>query len=191
MKTATHHADHRELPVVQPHLRADDVPVGPEPAAPECIAENHHLSRIADSAFLGSKAPAQSGLEAQHIEVVVRDELSPDALRLAAADAVLVPSQESFGRVAVEAMLAGTPVIASRWGASPEIISDGETGILYEPRDSEGLAAQIRRLIDHPGERERLTTAARESARERFGAQRFADRLLGVLTSACDAGQVP
>jgi glycosyltransferase involved in cell wall biosynthesis len=104
---------------------------------------------------------------------------------IAEADCVVVPSRESFGRVAVEAMLTGTPVIASHWGAAGEIVRDGETGLLYEPGDAVALAAHIRRLVEHPGEGERLAEAARAWASETFSERRHVEGLLKVLERAC------
>ena len=55
--------------------------------------------------------------------------------------ALVLPSlTEGLGRVAIEAQFLGRPVIASRVGGIPEIIADGETGLLVEPEDSRGLA---------------------------------------------------
>ena len=52
---------------------------------------------------------------------------------LASADCFLLPSkQESFGMAALEAMMCGTPVIATRVGGLPEVIDDGDTGILFD-----------------------------------------------------------
>ena len=59
---------------------------------------------------------------------------------------VLVPSlHEGFGRVALEAMSSGTPVIASRAGAHPEVI--GDTGTLLDPQDAKGWIKAISELI--------------------------------------------
>ncbi|WP_075218219.1 glycosyltransferase [Mongoliimonas terrestris] len=66
--------------------------------------------------------------------------------RIAAADAVVMPSRwEGFGLVAIEAFRAGVPVLASKRGALPEIVTDGDTGYLFEP-DPESLLACIGRL---------------------------------------------
>lgn len=73
--------------------------------------------------------------------------LSPGQLETAyqSADALVVPSRwEGFGLVAVEAMRAGLAVIASRTGGLPEIVADGQTGLLVEPGSSAALAAAVR-----------------------------------------------
>jgi len=87
---------------------------------------------------------------------------------LAAARCLLVPSlvAETSSLVAMEAASCGTPVIAFRNGALPEVVEDGRTGFLVD--DAEGMAAAIRRvdMID--------PAACRETARRRFSIERMA-----------------
>jgi glycosyltransferase involved in cell wall biosynthesis len=85
-------------------------------------------------------------------------------------DVLVVPScfPEPFGMVAVEASAYGLPVIATRCGGLPEIVRDGETGWLVEPRNSEQLADRICWFIDHPEERRHFGNAARTRAFEVF-----------------------
>jgi 1,4-alpha-glucan branching enzyme len=69
--------------------------------------------------------------------------------RLQRADLLVIPSQcESFGKVAVEAMIAGTPVIASRVGGLIDIIVDGENGFLCEFGDIESFEKRILGILD-------------------------------------------
>ena len=79
------------------------------------------------------------------------------------ADLCVVPSigQESFGRVAAEAMGAGKPVVASRIGGLPYTVVDGLTGLLFEPVQVADLAAKIERLLDDDQLRRRMGIAAR------------------------------
>jgi len=69
---------------------------------------------------------------------------------------------EPFGRVLIEAMALGRPVIAPRLGGPREIVADGETGILVTPRDPEALGQAIARLIGDPATRLAMGRAARE-----------------------------
>jgi glycosyltransferase involved in cell wall biosynthesis len=88
---------------------------------------------------------------------------------MCAADLVVVPSvAEAFGLVLAEALYLGRAVVATRVGGSPEIVDDGVDGILVPPGDSAALAEAIGRLLDHPGERERLAGAGRQKVQERF-----------------------
>lgn len=67
---------------------------------------------------------------------------------LAAADLLVLPSlSEGRPNVVLEAMAAGRPVVATRVGGVPELVVDGETGLLAGPGDAEGLSGAIRRLL--------------------------------------------
>ena len=82
--------------------------------------------------------------------------------------------QEGFGMVIVEAMSHGLPVVASRSGGIPDIIRDGENGLLVPERDIGGLAATIGRLLDDPGLAARIGEAASSDIRTRFAPGRIA-----------------
>jgi len=77
--------------------------------------------------------------------------------------AVMMPSTgpEPFGIAALEAMASGRPVIASDIGGLPDIVADGETGLLVRPGDSDSLCAALRRLLDEPVLVERMGRAAK------------------------------
>jgi glycosyltransferase involved in cell wall biosynthesis len=80
---------------------------------------------------------------------------------------VLSSLSESFSMVLVEAMACGVPVIASRceWGPE-EILDRGKYGLLYEPGDVDGLARNLKTVLDAPREESFLTTAALRRAEE-------------------------
>jgi len=81
-----------------------------------------------------------------------------------AADAsVLSSSWENFPHTVVEALAVGTPVIATAVGGVPEVVRDGENGLLVPPDDPEALAAAIRRFFGDGELRRRLAEAARGS----------------------------
>lgn len=87
-----------------------------------------------------------------------------------AASALLVPSwAEPFGRVVVEAMACGCPVIATAAGGVPEIITDGSDGLLVPPRDPLALSAAILALLGDTALQERLRQNGRRTAAARFG----------------------
>ena len=86
---------------------------------------------------------------------------------LASAEIAVVPSRyEGFSLPAVEHMASGTPLVASRAGALPEVV--GDAAVLVEPGDVEELAATLRRLHDSPEERGRLGEAGLVRVRRRF-----------------------
>ncbi len=88
---------------------------------------------------------------------------------MAMADVLLLPSEhESFGLVALEAMSAQTPVVASKRGGLPELVEHGETGFLHEPDDIEGQSASVLRLLREPNLAQVMGERAREVAKNRF-----------------------
>ncbi len=88
---------------------------------------------------------------------------------LSAADVLLLPSeQESFGLAALEAMACEVPVIASRVGGLPEVVTDGETGFLSEVGDVEKMAANAARLLTDAALRSEMGKRARELALARY-----------------------
>jgi glycosyltransferase involved in cell wall biosynthesis len=99
-------------------------------------------------------------------------------------DVVIVPSvvQESVGLVACEANAAGVPVIASRIGAIPEFIRDGENGLLFAPGDSSDLRRQMLRIIDTPA----LVATLSAQTRPPAPMSEHVDRLLEIYR-ACRA----
>jgi glycosyltransferase involved in cell wall biosynthesis len=76
----------------------------------------------------------------------------------------VVPSKmpEPLGVVALEAMSRGKAVVASATGGIPDMVVDGETGLLFPPGDVQALRAAMQRLIDEPDLRARLGAAAFE-----------------------------
>ena len=97
-------------------------------------------------------------------------------------DVALVPSRvEPFGNAAVEAMLAGRPVVATRTQGLREIVRPGENGEVADPGDAASLAEAILRVVlDWPAARDRAA-AARVEAERRFSPDRYRERIAGVL----------
>jgi glycosyltransferase involved in cell wall biosynthesis len=88
---------------------------------------------------------------------------------LSASDVLLLPSeQESFGLAALEAMACEVPVIASRVGGLPEVVTDGETGFLSPVGDVDKMAADAAGLLADDRLREEMGRRARESAISRY-----------------------
>jgi len=88
---------------------------------------------------------------------------------LADADLFLLPSQtESFGLSALEALACGVPVIGSATGGIPEVVRDGETGILCAVGDVDGMAHGALHLLLDPARLGRMRASAAADARARF-----------------------
>ncbi len=99
----------------------------------------------------------------------------------AAADAAVLSSAwENFPHALVEALAVGTPVIATSVGGVPEIVTDGENGLLVPPGDPGALAAAVRRYFADDELRARLRGAAAPSV-ERFSPERVLDALESAL----------
>ncbi len=85
---------------------------------------------------------------------------------------VLASKAETFGLVLPEAMRAGTVVIGTNAGGVPEIIHDGETGLLFSPEDSDELALCLERLIKDPELHKRLAINGKLFADENFSEEK-------------------
>lgn len=94
-------------------------------------------------------------------------------------DVLLVPSvwEEPFARAVLEGMLSGLAVVATSTGGTPEVVSDGDNGLLVAPGDPEDLARAIARLAEDPASRRAMGRAARQTVLDRFTATRMMDEI--------------
>lgn len=98
----------------------------------------------------------------------------PEVLQFVKNAALLiVPSEwyEGFPMTVVEAMGCGTPVVASRLGSLAEVIEDGVNGAHFEPRNSDGLALQVRRFLSNPAVLRDMRQTVRQRYEERYSAE--------------------
>ena len=103
---------------------------------------------------------------------------------LEAFDLFVMPSLfEPFGRVLIEAMAASRPVVAARAGGVPEIVLDGETGLLVPPGDDAALAEASLALLADPARGRRLGEAGRRRVAEAFSL----DTQIAALMAAYEA----
>ncbi len=103
----------------------------------------------------------------------------PDVLR--ALDVLVNASDaEPFGLTIVEAMAAGTPVVATSAGGALEIVDDGRSGLLFPVGDAGALAAQLHRLLTDGALRERIRVSARRRAVEGFDVEKYADEVIAL-----------
>jgi glycosyltransferase involved in cell wall biosynthesis len=124
------------------------------------------------------EGPERQRLEALAHELGVHDRVflrgrEPDvAAWLRRARVLVHPARwEGFGLGVLEGMLAERPVVASRVSALPELVVDGETGLLVPPDDPEALAEAVARALEQP----QLGVAGCERARREFSVARMAD----------------
>jgi glycosyltransferase involved in cell wall biosynthesis len=100
---------------------------------------------------------------------------------LRAFDIFVMPSvTEGLGTSLLDAMAASKPVVATRAGGIPEVVADGETGFVVEPRDSRALADRIVRLLDDDALRARMGAAGLARVRARFSVERMVAATLDV-----------
>lgn len=133
----------------------------------------------------------------------LEEEVKAHVSRLGLSEVVLVPGRveprdwlaradvfahtsrwEGFGIVLLEAMLASLPVVATRVSAVPEIVVDGETGLLAAPGDAPAIAAHLLSLLDDETRRTALGAAGLRRAREQFSVARMTDRTVAVYERA-------
>ncbi|HLV02272.1 MAG TPA: glycosyltransferase family 4 protein, partial [Acidobacteriota bacterium] len=91
---------------------------------------------------------------------------------------------EGFGLVFVEAAARGLPAIGGRAGGVPDAIVDGETGLLVEPGDVDGLTTALESLLSDPGRRREMGIAARRRVSEHFTWEKTADQLIQKVLEA-------
>ena len=167
-----------------------------------CVARQYPRKRIGDllyaAAWLRSRIPAARirivgkgpewallvrlhGALGLGERVALLGDISRERLaeEYANADCFCLPSvQEGFGIVFLEAMAAGLPVVACRAAAVPEVVLDGQTGVLVPPRDPEALARALADLLRRPERARELGEAGRRRAAEltpTLIAERFLD----------------
>ncbi len=105
---------------------------------------------------------------------------SPGYSWIGACDQLIVPAVgEPLGRTLVEAMLVGTPVVATRSGGNPEALKDG-TGVLVEPENAGALATGVESLLANPDDAARMVESAMPSARDRFSMERHVSSVMQV-----------
>jgi glycosyltransferase involved in cell wall biosynthesis len=98
------------------------------------------------------------------------------AARMRAACVCVLPSvSEGLGRVVVEAMATGTPVIGSDVGGIPEMVEDGARGFLVPPGDEKVLAAKIRWVLEYPDQAREMGYRACAFAERFFSTQGYVD----------------
>lgn len=130
-------------------MKARLLMVGDGPQRPEVQSLVRDLGLSDRVRFLGARHEVARWLERSHVAIV--------------------PSEsESFGLSALEAMAAGIPVLASRVGGLPEVVTDGRTGFLVEVGDISGFGARLQELAQSKELRARLGEAGRRDALKRF-----------------------
>ena len=108
-------------------------------------------------------------------------------------DVFITPSlwQEAFGLANIEAMSCRLPVISSRVGAIPEVVEDGQTGLLVEPGDPQALADAMERLAADPELMRRLGEAGRQRVLDKFTLDRQVEETFQAYVGLLGAQKYP
>jgi glycosyltransferase involved in cell wall biosynthesis len=178
--------------------------VGPEHLVVGCVANHHpgkglpelveaaavlsHPGRMLRFVIVGDgpqRAELERSINTRGLDgVVILDLDAGDARPRYAGFDIAVQASESEGlpNAILEAAAAGLPIVATAVGGTPEVIEDGRTGLLVEPRDPLALAAAIDRLAEDPGARRRLGEAAAVRARD-FSPEALAEATVRLYRS--------
>ena len=142
-------------------------------------ADRRMLERLVADLRLGGCVELSGALTRQQVAAVI-----------AGADVLVAPSvptrkgkREGIPVVLIEAMAVGTPVVASDISGIPELVRDGETGLLTAPGDPESIAAAVRRIHGDPALARRLATAARAVVEAEFDVAVTAQSLLSLVAA--------
>jgi glycosyltransferase involved in cell wall biosynthesis len=184
--------------VVKPHFA--EVPVPAACARADFLfagrlAPEKGLAVLADAAFdskarvlVAGDGPAAALVDA-HANLQPLGHLHRPALhaRMQGVLAVVVPSicYETFGLVIIEAYGCGVPVIASRLGGFPDLVSEGRTGLLFAPGDAADLARALRWAMQHPAAMAAMGAQARLRYELLYTPARNYDALMSIYAEAC------
>jgi glycosyltransferase involved in cell wall biosynthesis len=144
--------------------------------------------------LLAGDGERRGALEALAVSLGIRADIEflgvrRDVARLLhASDVVVLPSVvEALPMALLEAMAAGTPVIASAVGSVPELVRSGETGLLIPPADEESLAGAIEYILEDGARADRMRTQARQLVAARYSidgtAARYRDLFDDVMAA--------
>ena len=145
--------------VIRRHPATRMIIAGDGPARPE-------LESLITELGLGERVELRGWIEPESVPALINE-----------ATLVIMPSRwlEAFGLVALQAAQQARPVVAARVGGLPEVVADGESGILFERENHAELARAIVRLLDDPSLATRLGETGRRLAGERFSWTRHLD----------------
>jgi glycosyltransferase involved in cell wall biosynthesis len=186
----------------------------PPDSVPEDARVLLAVSRLTEQKGLDVAVRALAQVRERHADAVLvvlgegpeRARLEELARSVGAADAVFLPGRvpdvtawlrraallvhparwEGFGLALLEAMLAELPVVATRVSSIPEIVADGETGLLVPRNDADALAAALARVLDDP---DGYGAAGLARAREEFSVARMAERTIELYAAVPSAAR--
>lgn len=129
------------------------------------------------------KAAEVLGIEGM-VEFTGFQKSAADAMAACTIGVVASIGSEAVSRVALEWMASGRALAATQVGCLPELVKDGQTGVLVEPRDAASLARALGGLLRDPELCQRMGAAARQRVEETFGMQEFIEQTVRVYADA-------
>jgi len=152
----------------------------------ETLLRAHEAAGTWDLVVAGT-GPLECGLQTRYRNARFVGHLSGRALKatIGGASAIVVPSEwyENCPMSVLEAMAYGKPVVASRIGGIPELVVDGETGVLFELGDADELRSHISRLMGDASLRARMGAAGRIRVETDFSLAKHNAELMDVYQS--------
>ena len=156
----------------------------------ETLLRAHEAAGTWDLVVAG-KGPLERGLQMRYRNARFVGQLSGRSLKttIGGASAIVVPSEwyENCPMSVLEAMAYGKPVVASQIGGIPELVVDGETGLLFEPGDAGELQRQVSRLMGDASLRARMGAAGRIRAERQFSIEKHNANLIDIYRSLVSA----
>ncbi len=137
--------------------------------------------------FLEATLPLELRGRVKYLGPKTRDDVL--ALRREAACVLVASRFETFCLAAIEAMMAGCPLIVPNASALPELVQDGQTGLLFKSEDPDDLARAIAQLLADPALAARLGAAARASALQRFSPRVVVEETLRFYREVLEAAR--
>jgi glycogen(starch) synthase len=148
---------------------------------------------------IAGDGPARESLESLAVSLGIRSQVDfpgwvvPEQIPelMNSATVFVMPSRwrEAFGLVTLEAMQMSRPVIATRVGGTPEIVVDGETGMLVPAEDHQSMAAGITTLLENPALATKMGDAGRRRAIEKFGFETYRQALESLYFQLAGSSQ--
>ena len=141
------------------------------------IAQAEELGIASQVAFLGRRDSSQMPAFYHDLDILVLPSRTTPSWK------------EQFGRVLIEAMACGVPVVGSDSGEIPNVI--GDAGLIFPENDASELATRLQTLMEHPDLRANLATAGRQWVLDRFTMASVAARTVDVYEKLCTLASMP
>lgn len=156
----------------------------------ETLLRAHEAAGTWDLVVAGT-GPLADGLKMRYRNARFVGQLSGEALKatIGGASVIVVPSEwyENCPMSVLEAMAYGKPIVASRMGGIPELVVEGETGLLFEPGNADELQRHLSRLMGDASLRARMGAAGRIRAERQFSIEMHNANLMDTYRSLVSA----